>query len=611
MRYLFDNFEFDCESLILTKSGVAIAIRHNEAKLLALFLSSPEKVFSKEDILSDVWQEKVVSEQAVFQNISHLRSILGNSVIKTFPKRGYQWQLKTNIQAQPLVANKTLVEKNSIELAPELNHATTKADTKHSKFPIWQYVLLSVSLLFVALFIFNSTIKNNVTLIALSYLPIVDADNKTAINLIDDENLAFTKLEHSNAQAFEVSIEVEYPKLKNQHPYILIASLRAYQEQYFLDFLLKGPIAQWQGQLSGISKSAVLKKLKFHLKQPFIYHLLGENNTPEIILASLTIAHQTAPNDLVTLNELIGNYVKLNEFDKAMLMTEKLLTVAGEQNNDQQIGNAYLFQSEILTRMELLDLSAEKLTLAMAWFEKTNDLKRLADAWNAQSWLDHQNDNYEAVKVSLLKSAQYAYQANDKQRELHALTYLSVLAHKHHQNSDKYLYLSQAENKMKQYQLPTHYFAKIPFHYAIYADNPSAKEPHLKQVLAFSTMTPDHWLAQSSRLQLVQHYISQRKFDVAKEIADGAISDNAENSYLKTIIMQATESTEAFINQAQKAFEQAEFSGNKRLSLDIALLLCTTPDTPVNYDFYLQYIDDNATKYWRRNNEKKLLALNL
>jgi hypothetical protein len=66
-----------------------------------------------------------------------------------------------------------------------------------------------------------------------------------------------------------------------------------------------------------------------------------------------------------------------------------------------------------------------------------------------------------------------------------------------------------------------------------------------------------------------------------------------------------------FTGQAQKAFEQAEFSGDKGLSLDIALLLCTTPNSPVNYDFYLQYINDNATKYWRHNNESKLLALNL
>jgi DNA-binding winged helix-turn-helix (wHTH) protein len=606
MKYLFDNFEFDSKSLILIKDQKAIDIRHNEAKLLALLLRSPEQVFSKENILADVWQEKVVSEQAVFQNISHLRSIFGNKAIKTYPKRGYQWQLKTYAMDHDVVNT----EKNSLtatitKSTPEVRH------TGLSKLSASHYLLLSLSILFTSFFIFNKATEDNFAPIVLSYLPIVDLEGKISIDLIDDENFDFTELEYSNVQEFEVSLEVEYPKVKIQHPYILMVNFRSYQEQYFLDFLLKGPVALWQGQLSDMSKSALVKKLKSHLKQPFIYGLLGEKKPPEIMLANLTIAHQAAPNDLITLNELIDNYVKLNEFDKAMLLTEKLLAIASRQNSEQQIGNAYLFQSEILTQLELLDLSAEKLTLAIAQFEKINDLKRLADAWNAQSWLDHQNDNYQAVKISLLKSAQYAYQVNDKQRELHALTYLSVLAHKHHQDSDKFLYLRQAEDKMKQYELPMHYLAKIPFHYAIYADNPSAKEPHLKQVLAHSTMTPDHWLAQSSRLQLVKHYISQRRFDAAKEIIAGTESDNADNSYLKTLVAQATESTEVFTNQAQKSFEQAEFSGNKGLSLDIALLLCTTPNTPVNYDFYLQYIDDNATKYWRRNNESKLLALNL
>ena len=88
MRYRFNNFEFDSTSLVLKKNGETLAIRHNEAKVLKLLLEHSDNVFSKEDILSHVWEDKVVSEQAVFQNISHLRSLLGNQAIKTFSKRG-------------------------------------------------------------------------------------------------------------------------------------------------------------------------------------------------------------------------------------------------------------------------------------------------------------------------------------------------------------------------------------------------------------------------------------------------------------------------------------------------------------------------------------------
>ena len=96
MKYKFLDFEFNSTNLVLSQNGYDIAIRHNEAKLLALMLSQPERVFSKENILAQVWQDKIVSEQAVFQNISHLRSLFGNGAIKTFSKRGYQWQLALN-----------------------------------------------------------------------------------------------------------------------------------------------------------------------------------------------------------------------------------------------------------------------------------------------------------------------------------------------------------------------------------------------------------------------------------------------------------------------------------------------------------------------------------
>ena len=153
----------------------------------------------------------------------------------------------------------------------------------------------------------------------------------------------------------------------------------------------------------------------------------------------------------------------VGELEKAMVMANKLENISATQNQIQYIGNALLFQSEILTCKELFDLSAEKLTSAIEQFQKINDVKRQADAWFAQSWLDHHKKDYPEVKQSLLKSAQLAFNAQDKERELSALTYLSVLAYKNHQEEDKYLYLKQAENKMKAYKLPSYHFAIVPY----------------------------------------------------------------------------------------------------------------------------------------------------
>ena len=109
----------------------------------------------------------------------------------------------------------------------------------------------------------------------------------------------------------------------------------------------------------------------------------------------------------------------------------------------------------------------------------------------------------------------------------------------------------------------------------------------------------------------MKYYISQNRLTEAQALISDLTKDNAQNSYLRTLLAQAQQNDDAFVSHAQRTFEQAELAGDIHLSLDMALLMCSTKSTQVNYDFYFQYIDKKSTAYWRRNNEEKLLALNL
>ena len=453
--------------------------------------------------------------------------------------------------------------------------------------------------------------KETNAVINIAYIPISDQQEAKVVTLDDNEHFDFTELSQLNTASFQASVELEYPLLADEHPLVLSGSIRSYNQQTYLDFILKGRFSDWQGQISGVDQQAVLKQLLQHLQQGVIYNLLNKVQAPELKQANLSIAHQQAPNDLIILGQLTETYIRLGELDKAMVMANKLENTSASQNNAQYVGNALLFQSQILTRKELFDLSAHKLDRAIEQFQKINDLTRQADAWFARSWIEHNQANYQAIKASLLKSAQLAFDAQDKQRELSALTYLSVLAYKNHQEDDKYLYLRQAENKMKAYQLPSYHFAIVPYHYAIFAKSPQDKAPHYKQVLELAKLTPDFWAAQNSRQQLMKYYISQNRLTEAQALISDITNDNAQNSYLKTLLAQAQKNDDAFVTHAQRTFEQAELAGDIDLSLDMALLMCSTKSSQVNYDFYLQYIDKKSTAYWRRNNEEKLLALNL
>ncbi len=602
MRYKFKEFEFDSVSLVLTKNAEDLAIRHNEAKVLAQLLEHANSVLSKDDILAHVWQNKVVSEQAIFQNISHLRSLFGAAAIKTYPKRGYQWQLETQtMDHQGAVSAPSTVEQASITVLVQ------------KKTLLKNYLLMSLAIIIAAIYLPDGQGGENTdSVIKIAYIAFTDdQQNSGAITLEDNAKFDFTALTHLTKTAFEVAAELEYPRLANEHPLVLTGEIRSHEQLTYVDFLLKGPEGDWQGQLSAGSQAEVIKQLQQHLQQSFIYGLLNQLHAPALKQAKLSIAHQQAPNDLINLGQLIESYITVDELEKAMVMADKLLNLAVEQQNPQQVGNALLYQSEILTRKELYDLSATKLNLAVEQFEKIDDLKRQADTWFAQSWLDHQQNDYPAIKAHLLKSAQIAVSVQDIARELEAITYLSIMANKHHQENDRYLYLRQAENSMRAYQLPLYQFAKIPFHYAIFANNPSDKEPYYKQVLEFTALTPQHWVAQVSRLRLLEHYIQQERLAEAQVLVDSATADNHKNSYLKTILALAKKQESAFNNYAQRTFEQAQLAGDKLLSLDVALLLCSEPDTQTNFDFYSQYIAEHATPYWRQYNNERLLALNL
>lgn len=617
MHYRFNNFEFDNTSLVLKKDGEVLAIRHNEAKVLKLLLEHPDNVFSKEDILSQVWQDKVVSEQAVFQSISHLRSLLGNHAIKTFSKRGYQWQLNidsthagyTRADSIDSGTERTQYSITSNESEPQTSIVSKPRNQNH-----WLIIALASLTLFIiaAINLVPETPQEaKSSVINIAYIPLSDQQGSKIVLLDDTEHFDFTELSQLNTAHFQASTELEYPLLADEHPLILSGAIRTHNQQTYLDFIVKGPFADWQGQISGPDQQAVLKQLQQHLQQPVIYNLLNKVQAPELQQANLSIAHQQAPNDLIILGQLTNTYIMMGELEKAMIMANKLEQISISQNKAQYVGNALLYQSQILTRKELFDLSAQKLGSAIEQFTKINDLNRQADAWFAQSWIDHNQSDYQAIKASLLKSAQLAFDAQDKQRELSALTYLSVLAYKNHQEEDKYLYLRQAENKMKAYQLPSYHFAIVPYHYAIFAKTLQDKEPHLKQVLALATLTPDFWAAQNSRQQLMKYYINESRLTEAQALISDITRDNAQNSYLKTLLAQAQQNEAAFVSHAQRTFEQAELAGDTYLSLDMALLMCSTKSTQVNYDFYSQYIDEKATADWRRNNEDKLLALSL
>ena len=269
-------------------------------------MEQSDKVHSKEDILSQVWQDKVVSEQAVFQNISHLRNLFGNEAIKTFSKRGYQWQLPFNTIDAPEIAN---VEKQK----PAVTKTPATQSTHEKQNSNFGYFVALAFMLFIFLkwqFEPQAIEATQKSEIKVAYLPFADnttsekSDSTEVISFVkDNQYFDFVELKDIDLGKYKTSIELEYPSLAKQYPYVISGQLREYQELVHLDFSLQAPNIEWSGQLSANTKEQVINLLTEHLNKPIVENMLTSPLTPDNKQAALSLAHQQDEQDLIILNQ--------------------------------------------------------------------------------------------------------------------------------------------------------------------------------------------------------------------------------------------------------------------------------------------------------------------
>jgi len=86
------TLQVDRERYVVIKQDVEISVPRKEFELLALLLSKPGKVFSRETILNVVWgQEVVVGDRTIDVHIRKLREKLGDHNIATVKGIGYKF----------------------------------------------------------------------------------------------------------------------------------------------------------------------------------------------------------------------------------------------------------------------------------------------------------------------------------------------------------------------------------------------------------------------------------------------------------------------------------------------------------------------------------------
>lgn len=83
----------DKEKHQLTYSGKSVSLARKEFNLLFLLMSIPGKVFSRDEIIQNVWNDAVVGDRTIDVHVRKIREKIGNHHIKTIKGVGYKFDL--------------------------------------------------------------------------------------------------------------------------------------------------------------------------------------------------------------------------------------------------------------------------------------------------------------------------------------------------------------------------------------------------------------------------------------------------------------------------------------------------------------------------------------
>lgn len=125
MRYLFASCTFDLGRRELRRGDEVVPIAPQVFDLLDYLIRNRERVVTKDDIFSAVWNGRIVSEAALTTRLNAARNAIGDTgekqlLIKTLPRKGFRFvgAVQEERQVSP-------VEQDSSAVRGEVTAATS------------------------------------------------------------------------------------------------------------------------------------------------------------------------------------------------------------------------------------------------------------------------------------------------------------------------------------------------------------------------------------------------------------------------------------------------------------------------------------------------------
>lgn len=576
MKYAFIDFVFDSELLTLYKHNEVVACRHNEAKLLALFLSEPQRVFSKDDILEQVWSGKVVSEQAVFQNISLLRALFGEDAIKTFSKKGYQWQLELEPYAKPALVSATV----------------QTATTENSRFgrSFWTFVALALIVVSVAGFLYWRAIQADSQLTRIALLPLLVEKNDQQSPSVNTQlvqpiwqAISRTKIFHpvvvgdiKGHEDFFYTPQKYFTQLAQQTSsgVVMVAKVGTRKGKVYIRYLLKSEKGGWGASHEAETIPLLMEKLNAHIALVLQAKMLDVDiSNSSLKHAKIKILHQQAPDDFNVRTPLIRIESQAGNTNTAILLAEEMAKSAQLQGDKIREAWSYVVMADSYIAQGLYENAEPRLRKALAIFQEEQDYSSLASMQYSYASLAFAKNDYPLFKQYLLGAMQFAQRAYDPLLEVQFSNYLAVTANKFGEKLDRQTYLDRSESILDQTHQSKEHYGSIYFNAGMFAETPALAEKNYRKVLAVLPADQEWWHRERAQAHLAELLIKQARWDEALELFPKNKLLTAPEELTVEKIYSAQEQWGNAEIHGLNAFKVANLNEQKGSALDAALVL--------------------------------------
>ncbi|WP_100642928.1 transcriptional regulator [Alteromonas facilis] len=595
--YAFDDFEFEAEKRLLKRNGVIHALNEKASLLLLLLLNERHNIVSKAEILDFVWSDRVVSEQVIFQNISLLRSVFGDAAIKTFSKKGYQWQLPTleltaqteTDELQPDAAKEASTSQKPISPTENQKELTSPYKVTQRK-PITLVRTLFVIVILVAIS----------TFLGYRILHTKNAAVGGLYQFTDGQSLeSLQNTSAASVQSLFDSPSSTFGALSPEGHLLIAIKAYPFAEHAVLRFHVQGKRRHWSDYLIAETQDKAFETLQSVIQQLNKQNYFDHSN-PNIALAALQLIDDSSllNREVIKLHfesadwhrasTLIDAYLSepSSEFDYAMLLWMKSKALF----ENKQFADARVELDEAikqLTPMNIPPLIAE-LQLELAWHHLVSS-------------------DFRAGIQSLNEAAGIARQANEPLLELNAHRIQAFIASKDSNLDMAYSQLDFAKQLITLNHMATVHWVPIWNTEAWIESDPTIRAGHLADILSMPYDPQYEPVFYSAAQQLRDFHISSGQWSDAFSTLK-SWQRSSFQSLSKAHIEIAKGNLSEGVLHASTAFHDAQLSQQKQDSLDSALLLLSLPQehlTEISRQSLVDYINVNATRRWKDQNAAK------